>query len=84
MKNFKCVSCNGNKIEEIFVDAVVVTQVNDILNGIILYGDQSFDSGRIARYQCEDCQLPLINPDGSKVTSEEELIKYMKNHVKKK
>jgi len=68
---FKCEKCGCDRLEEVLSDVTQSTEILDVLEDEIDYGNQSCDGGSLDRYQCLNCGKTLP------CTSHEELFEYL-------
>jgi DNA-directed RNA polymerase subunit RPC12/RpoP len=55
---FSCPACNGRRIVEVLVEAVVTTEVVSIDKfGCMTYGEPDVQSGDVEQFQCMECGL---------------------------
>jgi len=60
---FKCPKCGGNKLEEVMVNVVVVSELKEIVLEkdviTVFHGEQTNEDGEVDRYQCVNCGYAL-------------------------
>lgn len=73
--NFVCPTCQSGRLEEIVVDVIQATEVEDVKDEdgcpSIEYGDHINDGGEVSRFQCFKCGEHIAD-------NEDDLLVYLK------
>ena len=76
---FKCPKCNHNQLEEVMIDVVQSSTIDNIdEEGYVDYEHTSSEGGEVDRYQCAKCGYVLKNEIGGKIDTPEELVEWLK------
>lgn len=72
---FKCPRCGSRRFEEVAVGVTVSTRIEDVGDyGDLVYGDNTFSDGDVERYQCESCRFHILDEEGDRPITEEDLL----------
>ena len=78
---FKCPSCSREDLEVVQTDVVMTSQVVDIdEEGYFEYDLIDTGGGCVDRYQCLNCGYVLKDDDGQAVTTEEEVVEWVRKN----
>jgi DNA-directed RNA polymerase subunit RPC12/RpoP len=71
---FTCPDCHSHILEEISTNVTVASQIINISEDCLDYGEQTNEDGELERYQCANCGYILP------VFTHQELIEWIKNN----
>jgi len=78
-KRFKCDRCGKTRFEEVMTDVVVLSEVSHVTEcGAVDYGEQMNEDGSVLNYQCINCGISILRPDGSPAYDGESLVEALK------
>ena len=76
---FTCPKCGHSKVEEVLVNVTQYTVINSIdTDGDFKYGKVIAEDGEVQNYQCSKCSYVIYDEQGNKITSQDELVEYLK------
>ena len=74
---FKCKECGSTRFEEVLLHCTQLTEITGFENGVPVYGDHSIDDGEVDRYQCLECGSEILDNNGRRINTGEELFKLL-------
>ncbi len=76
---FNCPKCNNNKIEEVIENVTQYSTIDSIdKDGDFKYGQSLAEDGEVQNYQCSKCGFVILDEQGNKITSQDELVEYLR------